>query len=174
MNIQYNCARLCVVQTSNWQGYTETGKANTEPDQGTRQHEGVKASLSTTRTHGKQRRAAGARGRETQDSYIQVTPRARLPHFPSLECGILSRQFIRHVRGSAARARVSDLQPKKESESESVVDRAANRSRLGQFAWAVVCWRSMGAYGMTDVGFADGSRVQLSCDRLGSYISSLK
>lgn len=73
-----------------------------------------------------------------------------------------------------ARARVSDLQPKKESESESGVDRATNRSRLGQFAWAVVCWRSMGAYGMTDVGFADGSRVQLSSDRLGSYISSLK
>lgn len=168
------CAAACGSNTK-LAGLHENGENEHRTQSG--EHGSTRESKHLCRRHahtGNRGGAAGARGRETQDSYIQVTPRARLPHFPSLECGTLCRQFIRRVRGSVARARVSDLQPKKASESESGVDRAANRSRLGQFAWAVVCWRSTGAYGMTDVGFADGSRVQLSCDRLGSYISSLK
>lgn len=139
-------------QTPNWQGYTKTrGKRAQDPiGGGTRQHEGIKASLSTTRTHGKQRRrAAGAGGggavkhrtvtfRLHQEQDFLIFRARSVEYYP----GSLFVN-VKRLRGASA----SERPPAEKRERVGVrgVDRAANRSRLGQFAWAVVCWRSMGA-----------------------------
>lgn len=106
-------------------------------------------------------RKHGRRRRETRDTYIQVTPRARLPNTPTLERGTLSRQFIHQVRGSAALARASHFQPGQRIDHDS-------GSLFGQWPvggqWALTQWQM----------WLWRTAAECSRSRPGSYISSLE
>lgn len=142
MNVQYIVVRPCVVGTANWQGYTKT---STGPNQG---HKGSQNTGKGLEKH----RTLTFRLHQEQDFLIFRLWSAR--HFLGslfIKAEALRRQ---HERATSSQSR----------------SRAANRSRLGQFVWAVASWRSVGAYAVTNVGLTGGGRVQpASCSRPGQF-----
>lgn len=138
-------------QTPNWQGYTKTGgKRAQDPIGGgnTAARGNQSISVDDTHTRETEEEGGGRRGgavkhrtvtfRLHQEQDFLIFRARSVEYYP----GSLFVN-VKRLRGASA----SERPPAEKRERVGVrgVDRAANRSRLGQFAWAVVCWRSMGA-----------------------------
>lgn len=179
MNIQYIFVRACVVETPNWQGYTKT---STGPNQGTRQHKGVKASLSTIRTHGKvggvQRAPGGGEKHRTrtfrlhQEQDFLIFQPWSAEYYPGslfIKLEALRREHEHeHERATCSQKKTAS-QSRSRASTGQRIDHDSG-SLFGQWSvggqWALAQWQMW--------VFTHGSRVQPSCSRLGSYISSLE